>query len=110
MTLGTLVKFLKSRDKNEIVEIGFSDPHSYRGYYEQLAFEPKAKVCVKQMLDSAKSALGQIYCGYKGGEYTMDKFTTVNLSEYGRTGCEITREVLALMFKDLSILETEEWN
>lgn len=56
---------------------GFANPHSYRGYYDQLAFEPAYGVTIGSMLDAAKSAVGAIYYGYKGGSYRMGKWTDV---------------------------------
>lgn len=86
MQLGLLIKFLEKCDPNIVVPMGFSNPHSYRGYYQDLAFEPTENVTVKGMLESAKSALGTTYTGYKGGEYLMDENCEVWLAQYGMTG------------------------
>lgn len=72
--LGDLIARLDAEpDKTRLVAFGFARPHSYRGYYEQLAFEPRENVTVQSMLDAARSALGQTFTGYKGGEYVMDE-------------------------------------
>jgi hypothetical protein len=77
MNLRTLIAALEAADPTKVVPVGFHRPHSYRGYYENLAFEPKADVTVAEMLACAKSALGQTFQGYKGGDYTMGEYTTV---------------------------------
>lgn len=71
--------------------IGFHRPHSYRGYYSCVAFELKDNITVEEMLESAKSALGATFVGYKGGEYKMDNSTDVYLAEYGRLGKKLDR-------------------
>jgi hypothetical protein len=78
---------------------GFGKPRSYRGYYEQIAFEPKKDVDVHYMLLQAKSANGATFTGYKGGNYKMGLDTTVNIACYGVCGDddEITEDVLEEM-------------
>jgi hypothetical protein len=41
MYLTNLIAFLEKYDPAQVVPVGFHRPHSYRGYYDQLAFEPK---------------------------------------------------------------------
>ena len=53
-----------------IIRHGFGEPSSYRGDYEQLAFEP-AKNPRSKMLENAKAAVGARSKGYKGGEFSM---------------------------------------
>lgn len=66
-------------------------PHSYRGYYVDLAFdhvreEPRT---VEQFLDTCRSALGGTFIGWKGGEFTMDEDTPLWVAEVGSTGYAI---------------------
>jgi len=80
MKLSKLIYKLKQayyKNPNAILRSGFNKPHSYRGYYEQLAFEPAENVPLKQMLDLAIAANGATYEGWKGGQYTMNLDTTV---------------------------------
>ena len=86
MILENLIHALEQEYESKIVPMGFNNPHSYRGYYEDLAFEPAENVTVGEMLKCAKEALGQTFSGYKGGDYTMKKYTTVWLANYGDTG------------------------
>lgn len=50
MYLGDLIDRLKAEDPNKGVPLGFKNPHSYRGYYDCLAFEPAENVTVASML------------------------------------------------------------
>lgn len=65
-------------------------PHSYRGWYERLAFEAGHDTStVGQFRELLTSCLGGTFTGYKGGEYTMHKDTLVHLANYSQTGQEI---------------------
>lgn len=86
MTLGELITALEAADPNQIVEHGFTHPHSYRGDYMDLAFEPATDVPVHQLLACARSALGATYHGYKGGEFLMDEHADCWLAKYGDLG------------------------
>lgn len=90
MTLNEVIETLKRFPKDFVFERGFECPHSYRGYYDQLAFEPAENVRLGLMLDLAQRALGQTYEGYKGGSYTMDGETECWLANYGSCGEELT--------------------
>lgn len=106
-SLGEIIEILKyklSEKPNMIVKIGFHNPHSYRGYYEDLAFEPKLNVSLKEMLEAAQGALGTQYPGWKGGEYTMKDYSTVWISEEGRAdGQSVSKILLSYMLEDLFI-------
>ena len=88
-SLGAIIDHLSTLDPAQVVADGFSGPHSYRGYYEDLAFRPAKNVTVGTMLVAARSAVGQVFSGYKGGDYTMDENTDCWLAEYGDTGIPI---------------------
>ena len=89
MTLGELVEYLEKENPNKTVPLGFHNPHSYRGYYSELGFEPRENVKIKTMLKCAHSALGETYQGWKGGEFTMEKYTNVFLAKWGSCGEEM---------------------
>lgn len=61
MTLDELIAALDAADPDLVLPDGFTNPHSYRGYYEQLAFEPAQDVRVADMLADAREALGTTY-------------------------------------------------
>lgn len=97
MTLGDLIQALEAADPNRLCPLGFRNPHSYRGYYDELAFEPRRDVLVSDMLSDARSAVGATYCGWKGGEYKMDLFTPVWLAVGGECGEAIGPILLAFI-------------
>jgi hypothetical protein len=84
--LGNLIARLEREDPTRVLPIGFADPHSYRGYYHELAFEPRRNIAIGDMLEAARSALGATYEGYKGGDYTMTEHTDCWIAEYGSDG------------------------
>ena len=98
MMLEELIKRLEQEDSNKIVSLGFDNPHSYRGYYSDLAFTPAKNMTVGKMLECAKWALGSTYTGYKGGDFTMNKYTEVWLAHYGDCGESIGHVLLDYMF------------
>lgn len=88
LTLGELIEALEEADDSLIVEFASCQPpgklHSYRGYYEDLAFSTGSKpVTVSDVLESAREANGETFTGYKGGEYEMDEDTPLWWSEFG---------------------------
>ena len=89
VTLGDLIEHLRRLPPGMVVERGFGRPHSYRGYYEDVAFAPEANVTVGQMLKCAEEALGQTFEGWKGGEFTMKAHTDCWFAERGSTGIPI---------------------
>lgn len=97
MELGELITALEQADARLVVPSGFTNPHSYRGYYDDLAFEPASNVTVAAMLADAQSALGATYEGYKGGEFTMNQHTDCWLAFYGCVGETIGSTLLQLM-------------
>lgn len=98
LSLGELIEALAALPPTLVMPLGFAHPHSYRGYYEQLAFETRRDVTVGSMLDAARSALGSVYQGWKGGDYLMHEGTPVNLvSEEGSCGEPIGSVSLGLM-------------
>jgi len=98
MTLGALLQALETHDPATVVPIGFARPCSYRGSYEDVAFEVERNTTVGAMLEAAQSALGATFEGYKGGDFTMTKSTYCWLVEdSSRCGEEIGPVLLAYM-------------
>jgi hypothetical protein len=101
MTLGELITALEAHDPATVVPTGFSNPHSYRGYYEDLAFEPASNVTVGDMLADARSALDATFEGWKGGQFTMRDYTDCWLSPKGTaSGESIGPTLLRLMLAE----------
>lgn len=84
--LKNLIEWLEKQDENAVVPYGFGEPHSYRGDYSQLAFDPVENAKIGDMLAHARSALGETFEGYKGGEFTMNEYTDCYIAEYGTCG------------------------
>jgi len=94
VNLQELIARLEKLPKDQAVRYGFARPHSYRGYYNQLAFEPEENTTVGAMLDAANSANGETYEGWKGGEYYMHGDTAVWLANRGEGGEELGHMLL----------------
>lgn len=88
MTLGELITALEAADPRLVLPHGFTHPHSYRGYYEQLAFEPAKNVTIGEMLADAQAALGGTFWGYKGGDYEMTADTDCWIANQGSANGE----------------------
>ena len=80
LTLGGLID--KLGEGNPSLMVPLSAPHSYRGYYTDLAFEP-GETLLGELLSKCKVVLGTTMTGYKGGEFLMDKDVPLWVSEYG---------------------------
>lgn len=88
LTLGRLVAELEKADGS--LSVQFEDggapcePHSYRGYYSDLAFESDPKpITVSEFLDICRQSLGASFEGYKGGDFEMHEATPLWRSNYG---------------------------
>lgn len=99
MTLGELIAALEA-EPDHIASEAVINPHSYRGYYDELAFETQPFGTVREMLDIARSAVGETYTGWKGGEYTMDEYTPVHLATIGDCGEPLTIRALRWMLRE----------
>ena len=89
MTLGKLIAELEGMPPGAKV-INMSRPHSYRGYYCDLAFENDEETCrAGELLAVCKSAMGKVFEGYKGGDYIMKESTPVWIAEYGCCGVKL---------------------
>lgn len=91
LTLGELIDTLRSMSPDTKVS-NLTFPHSYRGYYTDLAFEKESGTrLASELLSECESALHRTFCGYKGGEYGMNRETSVWVAEYGCTGERLIR-------------------
>ena len=73
--------------KNESKISHWGDIASYRGYYAEVAVDEgyKAK-SVSEVTSDLLGVIGRTFGGYKGGEYTMSKFTNVYFATWGNLG------------------------
>lgn len=63
----------------------FKNPHSYRGDYNDLAFEIcDAPLTVREIKQFVKAAATETFIGWKGGNYEYDEYTQIHLSARGQ--------------------------
>lgn len=96
-----LDKAVNEHGADAILPIGFHRPHSYRGYYDDVAFETKEQARLGDMLYEARMAHGATFTGYKGGSYTMGDYTECWLAEWDSTGETIGPLLLDYMLRDV---------
>lgn len=91
LTLGQLIAELKQHPSEMLVYFDWNHlfpqtPDSYRGYYDDLAWDwgPR-ETTVMTLLSQAEGALGAHFTGYKGGDFEMDEATPLWAAEYGTT-------------------------
>lgn len=95
LTLKEIIEFLEAEpDHARLIPLGFGKPSSYRGYYEDLMFEPVADTTIAEMLEAARNAHGKTFEGWKGGDYTMGDHTRCWLAWRGNSGGEVIGSVL----------------
>jgi hypothetical protein len=78
MTLGQVIEALE-KIKDKTVLLPFHYLCSYRGYYEDLAFVTSGAHSIEEVLKDCKDSMGEIFTGYKGGEFQMGKNTPVHV-------------------------------
>lgn len=89
MTLGGIIDLLQKMPEDFELE-GFGNPHSYRGYYCDLAFEKiEGTVNASDAIRICKEAMGEVFTGYKGGDYMMGRLTPIWVADYGCCGEKI---------------------
>ena len=89
MTLGMMIAVLEKMPPETEID-GLGKAISYRGYYSDLAFQPQAeKVKAGDLLAQCRDAMGQVFEGYKGGDYVMGALTPVWVADYGCCGRKI---------------------
>jgi hypothetical protein len=103
MTLGKLIDILKNLPEDKLIG-AFGEPHSYRGYYSDLAFEPikDKEIIAKAALKICEGCMGEVFEGYKGGDFQMDRNTPIWFAFYGSCG----RKIMSL--NEDGTFETEE--
>ena len=88
MRLGKLIEILSNlpADKPIVTDTGHPPGQfmSYRGYYEDLAFDAGEEPCtVGEFLERARLARGKVFTGYKGGDFPMHDESLLWFSSYG---------------------------
>ena len=110
LTLGDLIDALEGVE-DATLPVVFDDAivpgslKSYRGYYDDLAFELRevgSDVTVSDVLDECRDALDTKFTGYKGGEFYMGEDTPLWRAAWG----EIGKPVLAVEERDEQVVLT----
>ncbi len=95
LTLAELVTFLKNEPSGRMMMPSFGHPHSYRGYYDEIAFVPtEERRSVVGALNTVCGSIFSTYYGWKGGEYVMTECTPVWIAKKGCEGERLTEEML----------------
>lgn len=89
MTLGKLISALAEMpDGAEVANL--YGAHSYRGYYEDIAFERgEGNRPAADLLAECRAAMGEVFYGWKGGEFVMGALTPVWLAHRGDVGLKL---------------------
>jgi hypothetical protein len=86
MTLGELISALAAMPPDAQVA-HLCRAHSYRGYYSDLAFEQDAGTRpAVDLLNDCRAAMGEVFEGYKGGDYVMGALTPLWVASFGKCG------------------------
>lgn len=84
MNLLELKEHIESFPDGHVFSYGLSDPFSWRGSYDEVAFSiTKESATKEEILANINEAYERAFYGYKGGEYRFDDYTPVNFEEYG---------------------------
>lgn len=90
ITLGKLIEALEAMPPDAQVA-NLDNEHSYRGYYEDLAFERlDGTRPASDLLADCKAAMGRVFQGYKGGDFVMGALTPVWVANCGCCGAKLT--------------------
>lgn len=86
MTLGKMIAQLETMAPMSRVS-ALGGAHSYRGFYDDIAFSlSEGTRLASDVLAECRAAMGQVFVGYKGGDYVMGALTPVWVAEYGYCG------------------------
>jgi hypothetical protein len=79
MNLIDFKKHIESFDNETEFKYGISEPFSWRGSYDEVAFSIVEEHMTKEeILENIEKAYTEKFYGYKGGEYNYFDYTTIN--------------------------------
>ena len=79
MNLQDYIEILEQQPRDKVLATGLGNPHSWRGSYDELAFEPVDNTTIGEMLECANQCIGKVFEGWKGGTYAMDGATEIHV-------------------------------
>jgi hypothetical protein len=84
MNLKELKDYIESFPNYTVFKYGLSQPFSWRGSYDEVAFAIILDEMSKEdILNNIEIAYTDVFYGYKGGEYKYDNYTEINFEEKG---------------------------
>lgn len=84
MELKDFKEYILKFPKGKIFNYGISEPFSWRGSYDEVAFAiTESPMTREDILTNIEFAYSEIFYGYKGGEYTYKDWTKINFEEEG---------------------------
>lgn len=82
MNLKELKSYFESFEDDYVFDWSLSDPFSWRGAYDEVAFAVLKQPSTKESnLQKIKKAYTETFFGYKGGEYDYNNYTPVNFEQ-----------------------------
>jgi len=89
LTLGALIAALETMPAETQVA-NLREMDSYRGYYSDLYFEHhEGARPALELLAECKGAMGQVFTGYKGGDFVMGALTPLWIATHGTCGTRL---------------------
>lgn len=89
LTLGKMIRTLEDMPSETIVA-GLCNAHSYRGYYDCLAFsEGIGSTTASILLERCYACVGKEFTGYKGGRFVMRRSTPIFVANWGECGKQL---------------------
>lgn len=102
--LGDFLDILRMADPEELIPL--ANPHSYRGYYSDLALEPVDDEPIKiwQLINQLSDVIDTELTGWKGGEFLMSADTPIWVAPEGTTGAALVGfnpETITILTKEM---------
>ena len=86
MELKEFKDYIENTDNGKQFNYGISKPFSWRGSYDEVAFEILEQPMTREeILANIEKAYKGTFYGYKGGEYTYKDYTEVHFEEDSRS-------------------------
>lgn len=111
MNLLEFKTYIESLPDNTQFNYSISEPFSWRGSYDEVAFSIEEKPTTKEeILRRINLAYTETFRGYKGGEYNYHDWTPINFESghHAYTDKIYTKEIIKKIKNDAECLNLEE--